>query len=137
MRKKNQLFLLLISVILIMAWTPSPNKGDYILYIFEGSDWCHNCIRLDKKILSTAKFTQFTEEQEITIEHIDFPQRKKLDEKTVAYNSEIAEKYNFQGIFPTLILVHSESGRTAMLSYVNEDVETFIAKIEMEKNELR
>ena len=68
--------------------------------------------------------------------HIDFPQKKKLDEQTTAHNAMIAEKYNFNGIFPTLILVHNESVRQTELSYANEDVETFIAKVEMEKTEL-
>jgi len=137
MKIKFQLFLVICSIALSMAWVPSPKEGVYILYVFEGSDWCHNCIRLDKQIISTAAFTDFVEEQEITIEHIDFPQRKRLDEKTVAYNAEIAEKYNFQGIFPTLVLVHVESGRQTMLSYENEDMETFMSKIELEKTELR
>lgn len=137
MRIKLQLFLIVSSLLLSVAWTSSPVKGDYVLYVFEGSDWCHNCIRLDKNVLSTTAFKEFTKEEEIIVEHIDFPQRKKLDKKTAAYNASIAEKYNFQGIFPTLILVHTESGKASIVKYANENVAAFIATIEIEKTELR
>jgi len=122
---------------LSISWMSQPKEHEYRLYVFEGSDWCHNCIRLDQKVLSTTDFMEFAQNESILVMHIDFPQKKKLDEQTTAHNAMVAEKYNFKGIFPTLILVHNESGRQTELSYANEDVETFIAKVEMEKTELR
>lgn len=100
---------------------------NYRLIIFEGSDWCANCIRFDKTIGSSPIFKSFIEEQKITIEHIDFPQRKKLDDAIVEYNAQIAEKYQFDGTFPTILMVHTPSKNYEKISYKNQDPESFIA----------
>ena len=99
----------------------------YKLIIFEGSDWCANCIRFEKTIGSSQLFQSFIEEQNITIEHIDFPQRKKLEANIVEYNAKIAEKYQFDGTFPTILMAHTFSNNYEKISYNNQDPELFIA----------
>ena len=90
-----------------------------VLYIFTGSDWCADCRRLEKNVLHDSTFIRSMELNEIGIEIIDFPQRKKLPPEVVKYNESIAETYNFQGIFPTLILSQAE-GNYEVLNYKNE-----------------
>ncbi len=99
------------------------------LVLFEGSDWCVNCIRLDKNILSDPYFDHFLKRNAIELERIDFPQRKKLDETTKNYNAEMAEKYSFKGIFPTIILVEAASNEFVPLEYHDQSLDDFIAQI--------
>lgn len=79
------------------------------LIVFEGSDWCVNCIQLEQNILSDTTFIEFSEGNEIEIERIDFPQRKKQDKEVEKYNADMAEKYEFDGTFPTVILLEEET----------------------------
>ncbi len=101
----------------------------YKLVFFEGSDWCVNCIRFDRNVLSDPYFKYFLEKQDIEIERIDFPQRKKQDEATKTYNASIAEKFDFQGVFPTILLVETTSGESIPLNYHDQGIDDFIAQI--------
>lgn len=103
---------------------------DYKLIVFEGSDWCSNCIRFDKTILRDSTFSNFINENNIYIEHIDFPQRKKLDKTTQSYNASIAEKYNFKGVFPTVLLIVRNTNYVFSIDYSNQSSQEFIALIE-------
>ena len=99
----------------------------YKLIIFEGSDWCANCIRLEQNVLSDPAFSSFVSKSNIITEHIDFPQRKTLDKTTRQYNAAVAEKYNFNGVFPTILLVETETDTVKKIVYRNETSEEFIA----------
>ena len=101
----------------------------YKLIIFEGSDWCSNCIRFDKKILSQQIFKDSISEHNIVVERIDFPQRKTQDKSTQAYNSSVADRHNFKGIFPTILIVDASSKIVANIAYQNQDAITFTALI--------
>lgn len=94
------------------------------LYIFTGSDWCADCRRLEKNVLNDTAFKTSMEINKIAVEIIDFPQRKKLSPETKKHNELIAEAYNFQGIFPTLILSRA-SGSYETLQYRNEQAAEF------------
>jgi len=110
----------------------SPTEKDitpYKLIFFEGSDWCINCIRFEKKVLSTDVFIDFAESNEIDIERIDFPQRRALDEVTRRYNESIAEKYQFTGVFPTILLVNTETEEVQEIVYRNQDLDAFLSLI--------
>ncbi len=121
-------FLLTLVVLCTFSFTPK-NDVKYKLILFEGSDWCVNCIRLEKNVLTNAAFIDFMKKRNITFERIDFPQRKQLDEATQQYNAEMAEKYGFQGIFPTIILERSNSEQTQTLEYHDQSCSDFIAQL--------
>jgi len=59
--------------------------------------------------LSDKAFIEFSQKNEIEIERIDFPQRTKQTKETERYNAEMAEKYQFDGIFPTVILLDEKT----------------------------
>lgn len=91
------------------------------LYVFTGSDWCANCRRFDKKVLHDSAFIKAMKGRNIRIEIIDFPQRKKLSDETVAHNQAISEKLGFRNIFPTIVLYSSSgNGKQRILYYRNE-----------------
>ena len=102
---------------------------DTILYVFSGSDWCANCIELERKIISNPKFQSSLKAHHIQLEIIDFPQRKKLKAEMVKYNTLIAEKFNFEGVYPTLIVFSSSSQKYKQIVYQNENVEDFSNRI--------
>nr|WP_299388602.1 thioredoxin family protein [Allomuricauda sp.] len=116
-------------VLILFSFSPNKVEIQYKLILFEGSDWCVNCIRLERNVLSNERFVQFAEAKGIAVERIDFPQRKELDEATREYNANMAEKYNFQGVFPTLILEKTDSGQTTILEYLDQSCSDFIAQI--------
>ena len=95
-----------------------------VLYIFIGSDWCADCKRLEKNVLSDSVFISTMKLNKIAIEIIDFPQRKKLSPDVVKHNETIAESYGFQGIFPTLVLSRSKD-KYETLQYKNEAAAEF------------
>ncbi len=102
---------------------------DTILYVFSGSDWCANCIELERKIISNPKFQSSLKAHHIQLEIIDFPQRKKLKAEMVKYNTLIAEKFNFEGVYPTLIVFSSSTQKYKQIVYQNESVEIFSNRI--------
>ena len=104
------------------------------LFIFEGSDWCSNCKRLKNNILQDSSFLYALQKQQIKIESIDFPQRKKLSKETLEYNAAIAEKYDFQGIFPTLVLAEI-GGETYEVIYYNNESHSELLSIILAKQQ--
>ena len=61
-------------------------EGKRILLVFQGSDWCAPCIKLEKEILDTEEFLNLAKEQFVILK-ADFPRGKKnrlSDEKATA-----------------------------------------------------
>ena len=112
----------------------SLSQQEAVLYVFTGSDWCRECKRLEKEVLENAVFSSTMVKNGIQIQLIDFPQRKKLDVKIVERNESIAEKYNFEGVFPTLVISPQNTESYQRIYYQNENSEAFSQKI---LNELR
>jgi thiol:disulfide interchange protein len=103
--------------------------ADTILYVFSGSDWCANCIELERKIISDPAFQSSLKSHHIQLQIIDFPQRKKLKAEVVKYNSLVAEKFNFDGVYPTLIVFSAGSQKHKQIIYQNESAEAFSNRI--------
>jgi thiol-disulfide isomerase/thioredoxin len=104
-------------------------SSDTILYVFSGSDWCANCIELEKKIISDPAFQSSLKSHHIQLQIIDFPQRKKLKAEVVKYNSSVAEKFNFDGVYPTLIVFSAGSQKHKQIIYQNESAEVLSSRI--------
>ena len=119
-------FLLFIVFTLALLSQAIAQESSYKLLVFEGSDWCSNCIRFNKTIMTDKTVSLFLSEHNIEREHIDFPQRKELDAETKSYNASVAEKYNFKGLFPTILLVDNETDAVVEIVYQNQDSKTFI-----------
>jgi thioredoxin-related protein len=106
--------------------------SDTILYVFSGSDWCANCIELDRKIISNPEFQEMLKDHHIQVEIIDFPQRKKLKSEVVKYNSAMAEKFNFEGVYPTLVVFSTRLQKHKQITYQNETAQVFLNRIVQE-----
>lgn len=80
-----------------------------IILVFQGSDWCAPCIKLDKKIWKSPVFKAYAKEHFIMLK-ADFPRRKKnkLAKEQQEKNGFLAEKYNPQGIFPLVVVLDKD-----------------------------
>ena len=108
----------------------SQDNNNYKLIVFEGSDWCSNCLRLERNVLSQEAFADYRQSVSLEVERIDFPQRNEQDEATKNYNAQIADQYDFKGIFPTVLLVNNNNGNVHQIPYRKEDVQQFIGKLD-------
>ena len=85
-------------------------KNIPIILVFQGSDWCAPCIKLDKEIWSSEEFKAYAEEHYIMLK-ADFPRKKgnQLPEDLSNQNKKLAEQYNPNGYFPHVVIL-SENG---------------------------
>jgi len=72
-----------------------------ILLIFQGSDWCAPCMKLEKEIWSSDEFKTYAANH-LVVYKADFPRKKENqpDSEQVKFNKQLAEKYNSKGFFP-------------------------------------
>ncbi len=81
-------------------------SGKYILLNFSGSDWCSNCIKLEKVLFESQEFKEFASKNYVLL-NADFPSRKanKLSKEQTTHNEALAEKYNKSGKFPAVFIL--------------------------------
>jgi thioredoxin-related protein len=127
----------LILIISFLSDAKSQDIQSSKLIIFEGSDWCVNCRRLEKNILNDASFQDFLKKNTIEVEKIDFPQRKKLSKEQEKYNNAVADKYAFDGTYPTIILTNTNTLIFEKLNYSNQSVKEIIEQIEQKIKKLK
>jgi thioredoxin-related protein len=80
-----------------------------VLLVFQGSDWCAPCIRMEREIWSSEEFKSYAVDNLVLVK-ADFPRRKenKLSKEQQAKNDALAEKYNEQGAFPLAVVMTAE-----------------------------
>lgn len=102
-----------------------------IILVFQGSDWCAPCIKLDKEIWSTEYFKEFASKNYVMLQ-ADFPKRKKniLSEEQSTKNATLFEKYNKSGIFPFVVVMDSLGIVLGETSYKKTTPKEYIALLE-------
>jgi thioredoxin-related protein len=86
-------------------------ENETIVLVFQGSDWCAPCIKLDREIWSTDEFKAYAKGHYIMLK-ADFPRRKQnaLSEDLQNHNKQLAETYNKNGYFPYVVML-DENGK--------------------------
>ncbi len=130
-----KLFILFVMVSFSLGF--QIKNSNHKLIVFEGSDWCPNCISFEKNVLSNAVFKNFLDDNKIEIEMIDFPQRKKLSKEQKKYNASVAEKYSFDGKYPTILLTNETTDEYLKLDYSNQTVDELIDEIKQKLKQLK
>lgn len=112
----------------------SANSNKPIILVFQGSDWCGPCIKLDREIWSTDEFKSYAKEHYVMLK-ADFPRKKsnKLSDEQTEANKILAEKYNKQGYFPFVVILNSKGEvlgetdykKTTPKKYI-EDIDAFL-----------
>jgi len=113
----SSLFLFSFTVINAQEWQTDfekakvlAQKGDHnIILVFQGSDWCAPCIKLEQEIWNTEEFKSYAKEHFVMLK-ADFPKRKKnaLPEDQQEANNKLAEMYNKQGFFPFVVVLDAD-----------------------------
>lgn len=82
-----------------------------IILVFQGSDWCAPCIKLENEIWSSEEFKNYAHDHFILLK-ADFPKKRdnKLSPEQQEKNNLLAEKYNVEGYFP-LVVVLDKNGK--------------------------
>lgn len=101
-----------------------------IILVFQGSDWCAPCIKLDREIWSTETFKKYAKDNYVMLK-ADFPRRKKnaLSEVQTKANALLAEKYNKQGFFPFVVVLDSNGKVLGESSYKKTTPENYIKEL--------
>lgn len=94
-----------------LAKETAHKTGNRILLVFQGSDWCAPCMKLERDIWQTQEFINFSNDH-LVLFKADFPRKKahQLSEEQQEINNQLAEKYNDQGYFPYVVLM-DETGK--------------------------
>jgi len=78
----------------------------HIVLVFQGSDWCAPCIKLEKEIWESEEFRTYAKKNFVLLK-ADFPRKKKnkLTKEQQLQNNQLMEKYNLKGYFPFVVIL--------------------------------
>ena len=101
-----------------------------ILVAFTGSDWCTNCIKLEREVLNNKTFLDFAS-KELVMVRADFPRRKKnlLSEEQTKHNDQLAALYNQSGQFPIVALINKQGDLINTTGYLALTPEQYVVHI--------
>jgi thioredoxin-related protein len=141
----SQIALVALALVLTTHFVKADNDGwttDYkkalaegkaekklVMLDFTGSDWCEWCIKLKKEVFSQPKFKEYAAKNLILVE-LDFPNDKPQSVEVKKQNAALLNKYNSEGIFPTIILLNGDGKRVGELSYVPGGPDAFLAELQ-------
>ncbi|MCU4173597.1 thioredoxin family protein [Carboxylicivirga sp. N1Y90] len=100
-------------------------ENKHILLVFQGSDWCAPCMKLERDVWESEEFKIFATENLVLLK-ADFPRKKKnaLSKEQITHNEQLAEQYNTQGYFPLVLVLNDDGkvlGSTAYKKLSTED----------------
>lgn len=97
------------------------NKNQNIILVFQGSDWCPPCKKLEKEVWSSEAFKNYAKDH-IVLLKADFPKRKKnaLPVKLQQHNNELALRYNPKKRFPSVVVLNKEGKVLGQTGYVKK-----------------
>lgn len=101
-----------------------------IVLVFQGSDWCAPCIKLDKEIWSSAEFQNLAKEHFVMLK-ADFPrkQKNKLPAEQETRNKSLASKYNPNGYFPYVVVLNPTGKVLGDAGYEKTTPKTYFNKL--------
>ena len=101
-----------------------------IVLVFQGSDWCAPCIKLDREIWSSEEFKKLSKNHFVMLK-ADFPRKKanKLQEDQAIQNSKLAETYNNQGIFPLVVVLNKDGKVLGKMGYEKSNPSDYFKKL--------
>ena len=121
MRRTILMFMIVMSGMAVNAqqWLTDINeakkeaeeKDRDIVLVFQGTDWCAPCIKLQKEIWDSDEFREYAKDHFVLLK-AEFLRRKKnqLSKEQQKKNKKLAEQYNKQGYFP-LVVVLDKTGK--------------------------
>lgn len=116
---------------LAKAKIEAASENKTILLVFQGSDWCAPCIKLDREVWSTELFRNFAKDHYVMLQ-ADFPRKKNnaVSELLQKKNKALAETYNKTGIFPFVVLLNAKGIVLGETGYLKTDAKGYIQHLE-------
>ncbi|MEZ4779028.1 MAG: thioredoxin family protein [Flavobacteriaceae bacterium] len=110
-----------------VAKTKAQEKNLPIILVFQGSDWCAPCIKLDREIWSSEAFKKFAKDHYVMLQ-ADFPRKKKnaLPSDLEVQNKALAEQYNKQGIFPFVAVLDKNGKKLGETGYLKTTPDDYL-----------
>ncbi len=101
-----------------------------IVLVFQGSDWCASCIKLDREIWSTDTFKNYAKNNYIML-LANFPRRKDnaLSETQAKANAKLAETYNKSGAFPLVVVLDNKGNVLGETGYKKMPPKAYIEEL--------
>lgn len=109
------------------AKSRSNQEGKNIVLVFSGSDWCIPCMKLEKFILESKEFIDYSQDHFVML-RADFPKKKAnaLPKAQQEQNDKLAELYNKQGLFPLVLVLDKKGTILGSASYKNVPPQEYI-----------
>lgn len=101
-----------------------------MVLVFQGSDWCAPCIKLDREIWSTPEFKALAKAHFVMLK-ADFPRKQKnrLPETQEVANRALASKYNPNGYFPFVVVLDSKGKVLGEAGYEKTTPKAYFGKL--------
>ena len=101
-----------------------------ILLVFQGSDWCAPCIKLEKEIWNSSEFQKLNKDHFVMLK-ADFPRRKQnqLPNDQQEQNKKLAELYNPNGYFPLVVVLDKNGKVLGKLGYEKTTPDQYFNKL--------
>lgn len=102
-------------------------ENEPIILVFQGSDWCAPCIKLDREVWSTDTFKNYAKNNFVMLK-ADFPRRSKnmLATEQQEKNNKLAEYYNPEGYFPLVVVLDKDGAVLGKTGYLKTTPEAYI-----------
>lgn len=102
-----------------------------IVLVFQGSDWCAPCIKLEKEVWSTEEFQQLAKDHFVMLK-ADFPrkQKNKLPKDREVHNKALAAKYNPKGYFPYVVVLDATGKMLGQMGYEKMAPKAYFQKLD-------
>lgn len=110
-----------------LAKAQATNESKPIVMVFQGSDWCASCIKLDREVWSTEEFKAFANNHFVMLK-VDFPRKKNnaLSSDQEQKNKLLAEKFNQNGFFPLVVILDNSGTVKGQTGYKQMAVGDYI-----------
>ena len=114
-----------------LAKAKASDENKAIILVFQGSDWCGPCIKLDRNIWSSDAFAANHSETFVLLK-ADFPRRKKnaLSKEQEEKNNLLAATYNPNGLFPLVVVLDAKGLVLGRTGYSKDSPLTYLKKLQ-------
>jgi len=105
-------------------------NNENIILVFQGSDWCAPCIKLEREVWSTEEFQKLAKDHFVMLK-ADFPRKKqnKLPATQEEHNKTLASKYNPNGYFPYVVVLDANGKVLGQTGYEKSTPKAYFDKL--------
>lgn len=102
-------------------------ENKQLLIVFQGSDWCAPCMKLNREVFESAYFKDYAASHYVLLQ-ADFPRKKgnQLSPELQQQNNELAAKYNKEGYFPLVVVFDKNLNLIGKTGYKKMAPEAYI-----------